>query len=101
LIRDLPLAIFVPLTIDRRPTASTIPLALSLGKIIWFYLDLRRTVPVLAQPVWNTARIGQRRSTTTIWFKSVWLIHPYQFSDSQIPFLFYQVADATYGVNRS
>jgi len=30
-----------------------------------FYCDLRQAVPVLAQPVWNTARIGQRRSTTT------------------------------------
>jgi len=31
----------------------------------WFYRDLRQTVPVLYQPVWNSARIGRRRSTTT------------------------------------
>ena len=31
----------------------------------WFYRNLCGIVPVLAQLVWNTARIGQRRSTTT------------------------------------
>jgi len=31
----------------------------------WHYCDPSQIVPVLDQPVWNMAHIGQRRSTTT------------------------------------
>ena len=46
----------------------------------WFYRDLRRIVPVLAQPVWNTARIGQRRSTTTITYLLIYLLYLWYLS---------------------